>query len=477
MIFFFVLARARVRRADRRVFHSRRSDWMYNAHIYIVPVIVFYGAMALPFPLMLALAFFAGFLLDALTVQVIGAHVEISLRMVNTALRCAGRDHAWFRPLFARGRWEVHCVLSGICTSLILLAPISDDYLSPRLHLFFTRSLVADRRARVARHDMAPLVFWCLALAGTSDCVIRIFLRRGASMNRRRIKSASCASSFSGSSCCSAWERWLKLWWVQVAHGAEWTARIRGSSEATVRIPSVRGEIRDRNGVTLVQNRASYEVDFYLPEMVKGYRQRYGQPPVTEYRGDHQRDAEGPEGARHRQDRERWDRSATRRSGSGARLQRQPAAETLPRRIPRFRSPTSKTSTSRRWRSFPSTMSGCRAWISRSNRCAPTSTARSPRILLGYVGAPDDINKEDAKKFTFYQGDVEGKSNIEKIMDEYLRGKPGVRYLRRNAKGTIDGVLREDPPQQGANVFLTIDARIQAIAEEALRAVGRGAAQ
>src|SRR6202040_4452845 len=76
----------------------------------------------------------------------------------------------------------------------------------------------------------------------------------------------------------------LRLWWVQVAHGAEWTARIRGSSEATVRIPSVRGEIKDRNGLTLVQNRASYEVDFYLPEMVKGYRTRFGAPPLTEYR-------------------------------------------------------------------------------------------------------------------------------------------------------------------------------------------------
>ena len=65
-----------------------------------------------------------------------------------------------------------------------------------------------------------------------------------------------------------------KLWLVQVAHGPEWTAKIRGSSEATVRIHSVRGEIRDRNGTTLVQNRASYEVDFYLPEMVKGYRER-----------------------------------------------------------------------------------------------------------------------------------------------------------------------------------------------------------
>src|SRR5437016_6338677 len=96
--------------------------------------------------------------------------------------------------------------------------------------------------------------------------------------------------------------------------------------------------------------------------------------------------------------------------------------------------------------------------------------------ILGYVGIPNDIDKEEAGKFTFYQQDAEGKSNIEKSMDEYLRGKPGVRYLRKNAKGTIEGVLREDPPQQGANVFLTIDARIQAIAEEALRAVSRAGA-
>ena len=48
----------------------------------------------------------------------------------------------------------------------------------------------------------------------------------------------------------------LRLWWIQVAHGNEWTSQLRGSSQATVRIPSVRGEIKDRNGVTLVQNRA-----------------------------------------------------------------------------------------------------------------------------------------------------------------------------------------------------------------------------
>ena len=96
--------------------------------------------------------------------------------------------------------------------------------------------------------------------------------------------------------------------------------------------------------------------------------------------------------------------------------------------------------------------------------------------ILGYVGAPDDTNKEEARKYTFYQGDVEGKSNIEKAMDEYLRGQPGVRYLRRNAKGAIDGFARRSAETKSNNVFLTIDARIQAIADEALRAVSRAGA-
>src|SRR5204863_9425522 len=63
--------------------------------------------------------------------------------------------------------------------------------------------------------------------------------------------------------------------------------------------------------------------------------------------------------------------------------------------------------------------------------------------LLGYVGPSYDTNKEEAGKFTFYQSDVDGKSNIEKILDQYSRGRPGVRYLRRNAMGSIDGVIRE----------------------------------
>jgi hypothetical protein len=95
---------------------------LYNAHVYIAPLIVFYGAMVLPFPLMLGLALYAGFLLDTLTVQVIGAKVEISLgSSILLYAVLAGIMHG-LRPLFIRGRWEVHCLVAGLGTSAMILA-------------------------------------------------------------------------------------------------------------------------------------------------------------------------------------------------------------------------------------------------------------------------------------------------------------------------------------------------------------------
>ena len=267
----------------------------------------------------------------------------------------------------------------------------------------------------------------------------------------------------------------LRLWWIQVAHGAEWTSQLRGSSQATVRIPSVRGEIKDRNGITLVQNRASYEVDFYLPEMVKGYRERFGPPPLTEYRAvinGMPKDQKEPDiikivngGIVPRLN----DLDLARDYNAG-KLQKH------------YRNDTEVPFSYIKDIDFPMMAKFSEHDVGLPGVDIAIKPVRSyvygalAAHILGYVGMPNDIDKEEAGKFTFYQQDVEGKSNIEKTMDQYLRGKPGVRYLRKNAKGTIEGVLKEDPPQQGANVFLTIDARIQAIAEEALRAVSRAGA-
>src|ERR1043165_1397702 len=259
----------------------------------------------------------------------------------------------------------------------------------------------------------------------------------------------------------------LKLWWIQVAHGAEWTAQLRGSSQATVRIPSVRGEIKDRNGVTLVQNRASYEVDFYLPEMVKGYRERFGSPPLTEYRAiinGMPKDQKEPDIIKIVND------------GIVPRLTdldlaRDYNAATLERH---FRNDTEVPFSYIKDIDFPTMAKFSEHDVGLPGVDIAIKPVRSyvygalAAHILGYVGAPDDTNKDEARKFTFYQGDVEGKSNIEQAMDEYLRGMPGVRYLRRNAKGTIEGVSKEDPPQAGANVLLTLDAKIQPITTKPL---------
>src|SRR5437870_926916 len=267
----------------------------------------------------------------------------------------------------------------------------------------------------------------------------------------------------------------LKLWWIQVAHGAEWTAQLRGSSQATVRIPSVRGEIKDRNGATLVQNRASYEVDFYLPEMVKGYRERFGPTPLTEYRATINgmpKDQKEPDIIKIVNDGivPRLNELDLARDYNAAKLQRH------------YRNDTEVPFSYIKDIDFPTMAKFSEHDVGLPGVDIAIKPVRSyvygalAAHILGYVGPPDNIDKEEARKFTFYQQDVEGKSNIEKTMDEYLRGKPGVRYLRKSAKGTIEGVLREDPQEQGANIFLTIDARIQAIAEEALRAVSRAGA-
>jgi hypothetical protein len=161
MIFFLILMFL-VLVAQIAEFFIPPLEWMYNAHLYITPVIVFYGAMALPFPLMLVLAFWAGFLLDTLTAQVVGTHVEISLGSSILLYAVLAAIMHGLRPLFARGRWEIHCVMSGICTAAILLG----QYLMlsfRRGSLFFSREVWWQICGPgLMAMLMAPLIFWIL---------------------------------------------------------------------------------------------------------------------------------------------------------------------------------------------------------------------------------------------------------------------------------------------------------------------------
>jgi len=269
-----------------------------------------------------------------------------------------------------------------------------------------------------------------------------------------------------------------RLWELQVMRGEVYASKIGGKSQVTVRIPSVRGEIRDRNGIPLVQNRASYNVDFYLQDMVSGYRRRYGSVPIIKERRT-QRDM--PKDV--------------------------PIADVIKivntAVIPRLEDlDLANDFNAKHLKShydhdtlvpFPYIEDVDFATIARFSEhdvgLPGVDISQKPvreylygafaAHILGYVGTPRQIDQlPDVRAFTFYQPDVEGKSQIEQSMDTYLRGKPGARVIQRDAKGRMESEVRVDSPQPGANVYLTLDARIQYIVEQALRhpSLGRAAA-
>jgi len=268
-----------------------------------------------------------------------------------------------------------------------------------------------------------------------------------------------------------------KLWYEQVLRAAHWTRKVQSGSEVTVRIPSMRGEIRDRNGLTLVTNRASYEVDFYLPDMERGYREQYGNKvPRVGYT------QKVDEQLKKMSETDivqivnttvmpRLDELDLAQDYNAERLQIHYRNSRL---VPFTYQEEVDYDSIARFSEHNLGLPGVDIAVKPVRQYVYGALAAH---LLGYVGAPNDIDKlPDIKAYTFYQPDVEGKTQVEAVYDEWIRGKPGVRVMQRNAKGAIMGEIRREAPKTGHNVYLTIDAKIQFIVERALRAVGRGAA-
>ncbi len=88
--------------------------WLHGARVMLMPVVLFYGAMALPYPQMLALAFLSGLMWDLNIAHYVDGGFEIApgWSIVLFALLCL-MAHG-LRPLFLKGRWEVHCLASGL---------------------------------------------------------------------------------------------------------------------------------------------------------------------------------------------------------------------------------------------------------------------------------------------------------------------------------------------------------------------------
>jgi penicillin-binding protein 2 len=276
-----------------------------------------------------------------------------------------------------------------------------------------------------------------------------------------------------------------RLWSLQIDRREEFAKMIPGAKKERARIPGPRGEIKDRRGVVLASNKASFEVRINLSEVVTEYKRaaKLLKTAIPEM------PFEVVEKGIRRQKSE-IDIYKIFEDTIAARMREMGVHKDY-----------SVDSLRVHFRSF----GGAVPWVYRDDltfaelsRIAEhnlglpgvTVAERASRVyplksiachILGYVRLPDDqrVSAEDRKGWDYYVPDDFGGAGVEKSFDNYLRGKPGVRVMQRDQRGRIVGEVDEEyqEPRKGNDVHLTLDIRMQIIADKALREakIGRGA--
>ena len=237
----------------------------------------------------------------------------------------------------------------------------------------------------------------------------------------------------------------IRLWHVQVLSGNKYSAKASSQYARKIRIPAVRGRIFSSDGKLLAENRVSYDAVFHLSEMRKPGR---------------------------------MNRTINHIMGELARV-----SDCIGRSC-------EITVTDIRWHMnhypglpitvFPDLNAAEQAKIA---ELAPPVTGMEVTVesarhypfgslashLIGYVGPSDPKNAYDRNEFFYYIPDIVGKSGVESLYDEKLKGAPGKKLVLVNHRGFVHEVVGVPiPARNGFDLELTVDARAQAIAERQL---------
>ena len=89
--------------------------------------------------------------------------------------------------------------------------------------------------------------------------------------------------------------------------------------------------------------------------------------------------------------------------------------------------------------------------------------------LIGYVGRIDEqeLQKVDVAN---YRGTTHhGKTGVEQAYEEHLHGKVGYQHVETNAQGRTLRILKPANPIPGADLYLGLDASLQAVAEASFK--------
>lgn len=236
------------------------------------------------------------------------------------------------------------------------------------------------------------------------------------------------------------------LWHIQVNRTSRYQKDQIRQSVRRVRLPGARGRIFDRRGLCVADNRPSYGLALYLEELRR--------PGNWDKTIDHVQSLV---------------RDLERVVGRPASLTREDIRAHIRKRLPL---PLLV------WRDLDD---AALARFSEQAAQVPGVDIQADSVrlypmgplaahVLGYVGRADldDEAAPEDEPYHFYLPEMAGRSGLEKAMDETLRGEAGGRLVQVDATGFRRYDFKQREPRAGRDVVLTLDARVQRIAEEAL---------
>ncbi len=231
-----------------------------------------------------------------------------------------------------------------------------------------------------------------------------------------------------------------RLWFLQVMAGSRFVARAEDQSIRTIQIEAARGDILDRDGVPLVDNRFAQVVSV-----------RPDQMGDEETRASTIRQLSGILAMSEAEIEERIDDS---RAGPFA---NRPIAIDVPTDVILYIHQNGATR-------FPGVI---------AERIPLREYPNGPVAahVVGYTGQISAEELEEPRYADYDAGDIIGWSGVEATYEEYLQGTEGERRVRVNSRGQIlEDLTDEESPQAipGDSVQLTLDFDIQRATEDAL---------
>jgi penicillin-binding protein 2 len=88
---------------------------------------------------------------------------------------------------------------------------------------------------------------------------------------------------------------------------------------------------------------------------------------------------------------------------------------------------------------------------------------------IGYVARIDEQDISDIDRSAYRGTEHIGKLGVEQAYEKLLLGDVGIERVETNAHGRALRVVEREPPKAGANLYLNLDANLQATAEAALK--------